>query len=207
VHNRVQRWHLKLASLVVILTVLILGEHEWVDSLTSFSDNSANGHTSELLLLGVSMVLASVIILGAALRWRPRGRSIAGPRLKIGPAATQQVLIAPAHSVMMAGVSLLLANEPSFGIHAVDPVDGAALVREIRRYRADAIVIDKEVLLFEAGGLYSLLATFPGLRVVVLNPEQNTLQVFDRAQVAIKAVDDLLAVLERTETAAVASHG
>ncbi len=202
--HRVKPLYLKIFLLVVALTAFVLAVHFELDRYGLLPATTIDGRLLEQLVLGGMILLSIMLVIFAVQLWRPAhaaGSGIVSSKAARESTRKQQILLAPADSVMMAGVSLLLASQPGFGIHSVAPADGAALVREIRRYQADAIIVDKEALLSEAGGLYSLLAAFPGLRVVVLNPEQNTLQVYDRAQVAVEAVGDLLAVLQRKETA------
>ena len=203
---RVEPWHLRTAALLVVMAMCVVGAQEVIDHQAPWLSASAAGWLLKPLLLGAAILAASAIAFPIAERWRPATQPGSPALLRRKGAGVPQVLLAPADSVMMAGVGMLLAREPGLEILPVEPANGPALVREIQRRQPDVIIIDKEALLAEAGGLFQLLVECPGLRVVVLNPEHNTMQVYDRAQVGVKAIGDLLAVLQRAETSATSSR-
>lgn len=190
-----KRWQLQLTGMGLVLAVLILTGIELYDHHVNGWEDLEIIVAGELLLFAGSLLLG--ILLGANMA---RQAGLGQPQLRLAGSLTSQAekprrVLVCADSLLTAGVGELLTHDQTLDIHRVVPADEAALLSEISRLQPDALVLDDNTPLTQPVSLLGRLAGCPQLRVVIINADHNSVQVFDHASVGHVAIEDLVFIL------------
>jgi hypothetical protein len=106
-----------------------------------------------------------------------------------------RVLIAISGVVLAAGVEGLLARTGGFEVIRIIPSDEGTLRREVDRLRPAALIVDRGVALTQLAQAMEDWKPRARLRILVVHPEHNSLQVFDRQEIELQSGTDLIEVL------------
>lgn len=110
----------------------------------------------------------------------------------------RRVLIIDTRSLLVAGIKSVLSREPDLHVEAIAPEGEAALIEAIERSRPDTVVLDEGSLVFDVPGLLALLEEYPVFRVVVLRADNSVARIYDKQQVLLRQVSDLVTAIRRS---------
>jgi hypothetical protein len=98
--------------------------------------------------------------------------------------------------VLAAGVEGLLARSGGFEVIRIIPGDPGTLRREVERLRPVALIVDKSVALGELAQAMETWKPRGGLRILVVHPEHNSMQIYDRREIELQSGTDLIDILQ-----------
>jgi DNA-binding NarL/FixJ family response regulator len=107
----------------------------------------------------------------------------------------RRVLVVQGNSLMSSGVLRLLSNEAGLRVVGTMPADEGALIAKVARFRPDVVLLEAASPLTNPARLLSLLQHYPVLRVVVMSPDRDVAEMYDRTEIVMAEVANLLAVL------------
>ncbi len=107
----------------------------------------------------------------------------------------RRVLVVQGNSLMSSGVLRLLSDEAGLKVVGTHPADEGALLTKVARFRPDVVLLEAASPLTDPVRLLSLVQHYPALRVVVMNPDRDVAEMYDRTEVAMAEVANLLAVI------------
>lgn len=118
----------------------------------------------------------------------------------------QRVLIVESELLLGAGVESILAGHTGLDVAGISPCDQAVLVEEIRVFRPDIVVMDVVTRFASATNLLALLEDCPKLRVLVMSVDDNRICVYDKREVLVTQVRDLLDIICESQNSAEAER-
>jgi chemotaxis response regulator CheB len=107
----------------------------------------------------------------------------------------RRVLVVQGDSLMSSGVLRLLSDEPGLRVIGTKPADEGALLTKVARFRPDVVLVEAASHLTDPVRLLSLVQHYPALRVVVMGPDRDVAEMYDRTEIVMAEVANLLAVL------------
>ncbi|HLE15846.1 MAG TPA: hypothetical protein VI776_13945 [Anaerolineales bacterium] len=93
------------------------------------------------------------------------------------------------------GVESLLSQAEDFEVFRTPFGDREALIRAIRRLHPDTVVMTKVDGLSEPIQVFQVIDDYPDLRVVIVNPYDNSVSIYQKRQVTINRVSDFSALI------------
>ncbi len=115
---------------------------------------------------------------------------------------TQRIVIVGSGSVLEQGVENLLGQEPDLQVSGVAYADDATFLEDVSHMRPDVILLNAAGPL-DSMRIFELLKDHPGLaslRVIVVRPDDNTIEEYERRSLTATRSADLVAVIRRTKT-------
>jgi DNA-binding NarL/FixJ family response regulator len=109
----------------------------------------------------------------------------------------QRVLVVENQILMGAGIQILLGGQADLEVMGIAPCDQAELAREIRRWRPDLVVVNKDSQYVDPTKLLATLQGYPKLRLVVVSANDNRVCVYDKQQVLTNGARDLLGIIRK----------
>jgi len=107
----------------------------------------------------------------------------------------RRVLVVQDDSLLSSGVLRLLSSETGLRVVGTRPTNEGALIAKVARFRPDVVLLEATSHLTNPTRLLSLVEHYPALRVVVMSPDRNVAEMYDRTEVAMAEVANLLAVI------------
>jgi DNA-binding NarL/FixJ family response regulator len=108
----------------------------------------------------------------------------------------KRVLIAVSAAVLAAGVEGLLNRTGGFEVIRILPSEADTLQREVDRVRPTVLIVDQGVPLGDLAPMLENAKSPDRFRILVVHPEHNALQVFDRREVELQSGLDLIQLLQ-----------
>ena len=114
----------------------------------------------------------------------------------------QNVLVIESASLLDQGVESLLKCEADLQVSGVAYADESTFLQDITELRPDVILLNEAGPLDSARILDLLqnLPTLAALRVIIVRPDDNRIDVYEKKQVLATHSDDLIALIRRGET-------
>lgn len=103
----------------------------------------------------------------------------------------KRVVVLEGEQIFGAAVSSLLSARPHLEVRALRFSDRDFLAA-VREFEPEVIIIDEGALMVNLSITIRMLKQHPRARMIVLNPATNSLKVFERQMVAVRALDDFL---------------
>ena len=97
--------------------------------------------------------------------------------------------------VLTSGVLRLLSDETGLRVAGTTPANEGALIAKVARFRPDVVLLEATSHLTNPARLLSLMEHYPTLRVVVMNSDRDMAEMYDRTEVDMAEVANLLAVI------------
>lgn len=113
-----------------------------------------------------------------------------------GRHAAQRVLIIDNRSIMGAGIEALLANSDQLQITGAVPQDENDLVRIIWQFSPDVIILNHQLQLTDPAHLLTLLKEYHSFRLIVVNEDDNTMEIYEKRQITTKHHSDLTTAVQ-----------
>ncbi len=107
----------------------------------------------------------------------------------------QQVLVIEGNTLFINGVKLLLVLQEKLEIVGTVPTDIRAIATKIDQTQARVIIINDEATNGNSGLILPLLKSYPDLRVITLNLENNRINIYNSHEVMINTSQDLVAAI------------
>ena len=107
----------------------------------------------------------------------------------------RRVLVVQGNSLMSSGVLRLLSNDAGLRVVGARPADESALIAKVARFRPDVVLLEATSYLTNPACLLSLVMPCSALRVVVMNSDRNVAEMYDRREIEMAEVTNLLAVI------------
>jgi hypothetical protein len=113
----------------------------------------------------------------------------------------RRILVVNNGSLLDEGVTSLLASQAGLQVSSIGFENEAALARDIARIHPDVIVLSQSGLMEPERFLESLdnIPDPNGLRLIVIHPSENTLDVYYRQQSASAHSEDFIALVQSDE--------
>jgi len=108
---------------------------------------------------------------------------------------------------LAAGIRSVLSRETNLHVAAIAPKCEAALIEEIRLLQPDVVVLDETTHIVRLAKLLGLLEDYPDLRVVVLRTTDNRVRVYDKQEVSVAQIADLVEVIRHGSTPSCSGEG
>lgn len=103
-----------------------------------------------------------------------------------------RVLVLGDRSVLGSGVREVLSHEADMEVVRLVHDDAVPLLEQIRRDRADVVVLDEIAHETDCAKILSTLERSPGLRIVLISTDSNCLKVYERRQITVRDTGDLV---------------
>jgi len=109
---------------------------------------------------------------------------------------TQNILVVGMQSLLSMGLASSLAQPADFQLTECDIDDLDALTDEIFRFEPVVVLLNQSSVLAAENSLGTILATFPNLRVIVIQEESNWLNIYSSKAFNLTHISDLRKVIE-----------
>ena len=112
-----------------------------------------------------------------------------------------RVLVVESGSLLDEGVESLLIRETDMQVSGISYADDATFLQDVTHARPDVILLNEDGPL-DSARIFELLRDLPGLaslRVIIVRPDDNAIDLYERKQVIATQSDDLLALIRRGE--------
>lgn len=103
----------------------------------------------------------------------------------------KRVVVLEGEQIFGAAVSSLLSARHHLEVRALRFSDRDFLAA-VREFKPEVIIIDEGALMVNLSITIRMLKQHPNAKMIVLNPATNSLKVFERQMVAVRALDDFL---------------
>jgi chemotaxis response regulator CheB len=107
----------------------------------------------------------------------------------------RRVLVVQGDSLLSSGVLRLLSNESGLRVVGTRPANEGALITKVVRFRPDVVLLETTSHLTNPTRLLSLVEHYPTLRVVVMSSDRDVAEMYDRTEIAMAEVANLLDVI------------
>lgn len=106
--------------------------------------------------------------------------------------AQTRVILWGREDVISRGVEILLSAQNNLTISRITGEDNyAALIREIENVEADVIIINPGACLQDPHLPLQLMKDYPGIKVITLNLESSSFEVYNKKRVWMNEISDL----------------
>jgi DNA-binding NarL/FixJ family response regulator len=112
---------------------------------------------------------------------------------------TTYCLLASKNEFIVAGVRALVAADTVVNVRALDVMDTADLVRAVAASRPDVLILDEGIQSMSAAALQRLRRSIPGVRVIILNHEENVLRVYQGTWFKEAPIQSLAKVIDERQ--------
>ncbi len=106
-----------------------------------------------------------------------------------------RVLIAGEDSLFSNAVELLLVLQENLEIVGAVSHDVQAITAKIKQTQPDVIIISDEIASVNAQLIMTILKTYPHLRIITFNLDDNRINVYDNREVDVTTVNDLVSAI------------
>ena len=105
-----------------------------------------------------------------------------------------RVLVIETGTLLDDGVESLLGQETDLQVSGISYADGATFLEDVSQARPDVILLNENGPL-DSARIFELLNGLPGLaslRLIIVRPDDNTIDMYEKKQVVATHIDDLL---------------
>ena len=93
------------------------------------------------------------------------------------------------------GLESLLSHEHDLSVKSVPYHSKKLLAEEISQYEPNVVLIDESIRMTHLPTLFDILKGFPDIRVLVVNTQENSIQVYDKQEIQItRSLDFITAI-------------
>jgi DNA-binding NarL/FixJ family response regulator len=110
---------------------------------------------------------------------------------------TQRVLIIDNRSIMGAGIETLLSDTRHLQIIGTAPQDENDLVNDVWQYSPDVIILSNQSQLTDPARLMTLLKRYRSFRLIVVNEDDNSMEVYEKRRVVARQRSDLATAVQQ----------
>lgn len=103
----------------------------------------------------------------------------------------RRILIVENELLLGAGIEHLLTGEADLDVTGIAGADEAILLKEIKHFQPDVVILDRATCLIHPTKLLAQLQDYPHLRVIVISADDNTVQIFEKQQILVTRIRDL----------------
>ena len=107
----------------------------------------------------------------------------------------KRILVVESDQLLVAGVESLLNGERALKVKRVVIDDEVDLTKEIKIFQPSVLIMDDRLYFAKLPVLFGLIKDYPGMRVIVVNSVENRLHVYDKREILITSINDLLATV------------
>ena len=111
----------------------------------------------------------------------------------------RRVLVIESGSLLDEGVESLLVHETDLQVSGISYADDDTFLHDVSDARPDVILLNEAGPL-DSARIFELLKNLPGLatlRIIVVRPDDNTIDLYERQRVEAIQSNDLLALIRR----------
>ena len=186
--------------LVVTLISLVIISVEVVEHRPGLKDMTVS-FAGEVLVFGILFPVCVGILLGRMDNAASRSAvpTVALDRTLTRENAVKRVLIVENDLLLGAGIERLLsqnANIELLGLASARDIDFA---KHINQFKPDVIVMDEASYLASSIRPLTLLKNCPSLRVVMVNTNDTLVHIYDKQQIRVTQMTELVNVVRRRE--------
>jgi chemotaxis response regulator CheB len=110
-------------------------------------------------------------------------------------AQRKRIVILESNGLLAAGVRSLLADRNSLDVVGLK-LDAAGAIDQVDAFQPDVIVIDQTVMAGHFDAFKTILDNYyRRIRIIVLHPQENCLEMCDKQVVTVEKLDDFLDLL------------
>ena len=109
-----------------------------------------------------------------------------------------RVIVVGASSLFEEGVTKLLAEEPNLQVSSITYIDDITLLQEISHAQPDMVVLNEARLLDSVRTvelLMKILEDLTNSQVIVIRPDSNTIDIYEKREITAYEGADLLALI------------
>lgn len=109
-----------------------------------------------------------------------------------------RVIVVGASSLFEEGVTKLLAEEPNLQVSSITYIDDVTLLQEISHAQPDMVVLNEARLLDSVRTvelLMKILEDLTNSQVIVIRPDSNTIDIYEKREITAYEGGDLLALI------------
>ncbi len=110
----------------------------------------------------------------------------------------KRVLIVNVQSLLLGGIESLLGANGKFALMSTTSDDPFTLVRKIAQLRPDVIILngDEIAASIDPSYLIAFLSDIQNVRLIVLNPRDNMIHIFEKQAFAISSSNELFRTIQ-----------
>ena len=108
----------------------------------------------------------------------------------------KNVLIAVQANVLATGIESLLKSADGLSVNRIAFSDKNVVYAEIDRLQPTVLVLDEAQALAPVMPLLEIFKVQPGLKILVVNAENNVVQVYERRELSLEAGTDLVLAVQ-----------
>lgn len=108
----------------------------------------------------------------------------------------QRVMLVGNVSLLGAGIEQLLQDVPDLIVEAVAPDSTDHWITQITTSHPNVIVLHQTMYRIDPARLLASLENHDRIRVVVIDPDDNQLHIYEKNQISVAHVEDLVAVIQ-----------
>ena len=115
-----------------------------------------------------------------------------------------RVIVVGASSLFEEGVTKLLAEEPNLQVSSITYIDDITLLQEISHAQPDMVVLNEARLLDSVRTvelLMKILEDLTNSQVIVIRPDSNTIDIYEKREITAYEGGDLLALIRNHNNA------
>lgn len=105
----------------------------------------------------------------------------------------RRVLVVAGDCLFSAGLQNILSLRTNLEVHAVIFKDIPDLIVNIQSFNPGVVILDEIYFLANPTDLLEAFLSFPELRVIRMNIDDNRLQVYEKKQVLVRTPEDFFA--------------
>ena len=105
---------------------------------------------------------------------------------------TKQVVLWGLEDLLGRGIESFLGVEQGWNLTSVPRGASMELICEIQRQNPDVVILGKDDHEEDTALTLQLLEKYPKLRVVIVSRKNNSIEIFEKQQIWLEAVSDLL---------------
>lgn len=106
-----------------------------------------------------------------------------------------RVLVAFNEILLGAGVLNLLSREGDLSVTKAQLEDQVGLLHEVERHHPDILILDETLRSKQLSELARIFQIYPDLRILVINPKENVVHVYEKHEIRVDRSADLLAAI------------
>lgn len=149
----------------------------------------------EILLFGLVFPLLGGLMLTQLAHQKRNTRTETALNSSPASLPRPRILLIENESILGAGIERLLTDRARLHVIGVTFVNGTILIDTIKQLQPDVIILDEAYLLVIPFNFLIALLDYPSLRVMVISAHHNRVQIYDKQQLEITQLTDLLKVI------------
>ena len=106
--------------------------------------------------------------------------------------SSKKVLILESDLLLNAGIENLLIGQKNLDVHGVMCRNLGELNEAINQIQPDIIIADTTYVSVTSGEALNSLKTRPGVKIILINLEDNQIEIYDNKRIFVKEIGDFL---------------